>query len=174
MEFCLSDERPLHCCSHDPALLCKQRQQQDVQPDENDEDRGTVVILHIYDIAQTSFALWANTVLHKLGLGVYHVAVELHGSEYSFSGDGVYCGDPGRSKKYRYRGWVYMGDIGLTFKDVNEIINDLQNEWRPKQYDPLRRNCIHFCDVVCCRIGVGHLPKWIMRFTGPGTSKITM
>ena len=47
-------------------------------------------------------------------------------------------------------------------------VAELQAQWPGESYDLLHRNCVHFCDALCVRLGVGPLPGWVNRFAHGG------
>ncbi|CAE7560924.1 unnamed protein product [Symbiodinium pilosum] len=43
-------------------------------------------------------------------------------------------------------------------------------EYQGRDYDTLRRNCCHFCEDLCQRLGVSKLPDWVYRLARIGAA----
>ncbi|KAE8719722.1 putative receptor-like protein kinase [Hibiscus syriacus] len=54
----------------------------------------------------------------------------------------------------------------------NQILQELSREWPGSSYDLLSKNCNHFCDEFCERLGVQKLPGWVNRFANAGDAAI--
>merc|ERR1712196_431310 len=57
---------------------------------------------------------------------------------------------------------------------IATIISNLIEEYPGEDYDLLRRNCCHFADDFCRRLGVGGIPGWIHRLARVGAGVATM
>jgi len=131
--------------------------------------QATAVCLHIYDVAGHGPARRINGVLHKLGTGAFHSGVEVLGQEWSFScearqaGDstGVFCCEPRGCDAHAYREAVPMGHTELSEPEIRALLREMAAEWRAEDYDLFRRNCCHFSDQLCQRLGVGPVPRWV-------------
>lgn len=82
--------------------------------------------------------------------------------EWSFgfceSGSGVFSCPIGKNPMYTYRERIVLGETECGIAAVNRILRELSREWPGHSYDLLSRNCNHFCDVLCERLGVPKLP----------------
>ena len=82
--------------------------------------------------------------------------------EWSFGfcedGSGVFSCPNGKNPMYTYRENIVLGQTGLSISEVNRILRELSREWQGNRYDLLSRNCNHFCDAFCERLGVPKLP----------------
>ncbi|KAG0581635.1 hypothetical protein KC19_4G267500 [Ceratodon purpureus] len=140
----------------------------------------TEVILHVYDVTN-SMNVRANSAI--LGLnrfmrggigigGIFHGAVEVYNKEWSFgyceSGSGVFSCQPKRNPMYTYRESLSLGRTELTRMEVEDVVQELSREWPGVSYDLLSRNCNHFCDSLCVRLGVQRVPLWVNRFANAG------
>lgn len=74
---------------------------------------------------------------------------------------GVSVSAPRNHRYYQYRQTVPMGRTMMTRKEVEQALMAMQSEWSGSDYDFLSKNCGSFCDDLCVRLGVGHLPRWI-------------
>ncbi|KAF8727936.1 hypothetical protein HU200_018504 [Digitaria exilis] len=82
--------------------------------------------------------------------------------EWSFgfceTGSGVFSCPVGKNPMYTYRERIVLGETECSIATVNRILRELSREWPGHSYDLLSRNCNHFCDVLCDRLGVPKLP----------------
>ncbi|GAA0169396.1 hypothetical protein Leryth_020296 [Lithospermum erythrorhizon] len=139
------------------------------------------VILHIYDVTnsgsdQTNTTIMQINKIFKDGIGIggiFHSAVQVFGAdEWSFG----YCEDntgvfscPARENPlYTYRESLVLGKTDCSLLKVNQILRELSKEWPGRCYDLLSKNCNHFCDEFCERLGVPKLPGWVNRFAHAG------
>lgn len=51
-----------------------------------------------------------------------------------------------------------------------EILEAMRHDWRGPDYDLLKRNCTHFSDEFCHRLGLGRVPKWVMNLSAAGVT----
>merc|ERR1719230_1514234 len=56
----------------------------------------------------------------------------------------------------------------LTPEQVGSVISGLLEEYPGHDYDLLHRNCCHFADEFCRRLGVGGIPSWLHRLARLG------
>jgi len=121
------------------------------------------VTLHIYDLGTHGGMHMLNSVLRRLGSGMVHCGVEIHGLEWSFSGsDGVfYCG-PKECEGHTFSDSHAMGITFTTKRELARVIEVLEKKWPVAGYDILHRNCCHFSNALCLMLGVGSIPSWVM------------
>jgi len=137
-------------------------------------DDGIPVILHIYTASKSGSIQRVNRFTKDIvdAGGVFHGGVEVLGKEYSFgwtpSGTGVYSTPPGENEMHEYREAIRMGRTSLTKKEVTKILKTMAQDWTGDSYDLIRKNCCHFCEAFCSRLGVGGLPAWVNRFANTG------
>lgn len=141
---------------------------------------GTVVRLHVYDVSQQSGIQRLNSVLApaltgplKLG-GVFHAGVEVNGIEWSYgyqpqeSRCGVCSCLPTRHDQHNFRETIVLRETRLSADKIADVISQLIEEYPGNDYDLLRRNCCHFADDFCIRLGVGSIPGWVHRLARIG------
>ncbi|KAJ4834228.1 hypothetical protein Tsubulata_018369 [Turnera subulata] len=141
----------------------------------------TEVILHIYDVTNSGSDKTNNTIMQinkifkdGIGLGgIFHSAVQVYGDdEWSFGfcehGTGVFSCPSGRNPMYTYREKIVLGKTNFSIFKVNQILRELSREWPGTSYDLLSKNCNHFCDEFCEKLGVPKLPGWVNRFANAG------
>lgn len=87
---------------------------------------------------------------------------QVYNKEWSFgyceNGSGVFHCQPKRNPMYTYRESISLGRTELTRMRVEAVVEDLSREWPGDSYDLLSRNCNHFCDAFCVRLGVERAP----------------
>ncbi|KAK9914312.1 hypothetical protein M0R45_038098 [Rubus argutus] len=141
----------------------------------------TEVVLHIYDVTNSGSDKTNSTIMQinkifkdGIGLGgIFHSAVQVYGEdEWSFGfceqGSGVFSCPSGKNPMYTYRESIVLGTTDCSIFKVNQILRELSREWPGFCYDLLSKNCNHFCDELCERLGVPKLPGWVNRFAHAG------
>ncbi|KAL3568527.1 hypothetical protein D5086_031178 [Populus alba] len=83
-------------------------------------------------------------------------------------GTGVFSCPSGKNPMYTYREKIVLGKTSFSIFKVNQILRELSREWPGSDYDLLAKNCNHFCDEFCERLGVPKLPGWVNRFANAG------
>ncbi|KAM5557422.1 hypothetical protein ABKV19_024680 [Rosa sericea] len=139
------------------------------------------VVLHIYDVTNSGSDKTNSTIMQinkifkdGIGLGgIFHSAVQVYGEdEWSFGfceqGSGVFSCPSGKNPMYTYRECIVLGTTDCSIFKVNQILRELSREWPGFTYDLLSKNCNHFCDELCERLGVPKLPGWVNRFAHAG------
>uniref|UniRef100_A0A1J3CC15 DeSI-like protein n=4 Tax=Noccaea caerulescens TaxID=107243 RepID=A0A1J3CC15_NOCCA len=143
------------------------------------------VVLHIYDVTNSGSEKTNNTILQinrffkdGIGLGgIFHSAIQVHEDDewsygYCEQGTGVFSCPSGKNPMYTYREKIVLGKTDCTIFMVNQILRELSKEWPGHTYDLLSKNCNHFCDVLCERLGVPKLPGWVNRFAHAGDTAL--
>lgn len=140
---------------------------------------GLDVNLHIYDVSREASIQRLNAFLAnrmcplKLG-GVFHAGVEVDGAEWSFGrtddpqASGVTRVDPKCDPEHHFRETVPLQQTSLSSPQVQALLGQLRLEYPGGEYDLLRRNCCHFADDFCQRLGVGRIPGWVYRLARIG------
>mmetsp|Transcript_22723 Transcript_22723/g.51981 ORF Transcript_22723/g.51981 Transcript_22723/m.51981 type:complete len:257 (+) Transcript_22723:67-837(+) len=137
---------------------------------------AAAVTLHIYDVGTSPEINILNRLLRPLGTGVFHCGVEVFGREWSYSdttsgiGTGVFSCRPRLCEGHHYCESVRMGKSPTPEDEVEELLNMLSEHWLVVEYDTLTKNCCHFCNELCLRLGVGGIPKWVMNLAGAGAA----
>ncbi|PUZ43095.1 hypothetical protein GQ55_9G634400 [Panicum hallii var. hallii] len=139
------------------------------------------VVLHVYDVTKTGSEKTDNTVrkinrFFKDGIGVggiFHSAVQVYGEEeWSFGlcyrGTGVFCCPVRQNPMYTFRESIVLGVTSFSNSEVNQILIQLSHEWPGCSYDLLSRNCNHFTNAFCQKLGARKIPGWVNRFANAG------
>lgn len=145
------------------------------------------VVLHVYDVTNSGSEKTNNTILQinrifkdRIGLGgVFHSAVQVYGEEewsfgYCENGTGVFSCPPGKNPMYTYRECIILGETNCSILKVNQILRELRREWPGDAYDLLSKNCNHFCNAFCERLGVPKVPGWVNRFANAGDAAMVV
>mmetsp|Transcript_80578 Transcript_80578/g.159566 ORF Transcript_80578/g.159566 Transcript_80578/m.159566 type:complete len:315 (-) Transcript_80578:60-1004(-) len=138
--------------------------------------QSTPVTLHVYNIGTASVGRALNRILKPLGTGAFHCGVEVYGCEWSYSdtttglGDGVFASRPRCCSGHDYSESVEMGSVTMTAVEVARLIQLLKKEWPVHEYNTLKRNCCHWSNEFCQRLGLGSIPNWVMNLAGAGAA----
>ncbi|CAL9226832.1 unnamed protein product [Arabidopsis halleri] len=145
----------------------------------------TEVVLHIYDVTNSGSEKTNNTIVQinrffkdGIGLGgIFHSAIQVYGGDewsygYCEQGTGVFSCPSGKNPMYTYREKIVLGKTDCTIFMVNQMLRELSREWPGHTYDLLSKNCNHFCDVLCDRLGVPKIPGWVNRFANAGDTAL--
>jgi len=134
------------------------------------------VVLHIYDVSTDQRVQRVNEALRAVGArsGAFHAGVEVYGKEWCYGyvafGTGVsYC-TPKCNVSHRYRESIVMGVCTFKPEEVADIIRQMQKDWPGDDYDLLSRNCCHFTDALCRKLGVGSIPAWVTELATAGAT----
>lgn len=143
------------------------------EPSNSASEPGLPVYVHVYDITHEDRIERLNSVLAprlcpwKLG-GLFHVGVEVNGKEWSFGycslpGTGV-CGLPPRTHpSHHFRETICLARTQHSEETIVGILKAMSSEYQGSEYTLLQRNCLHFADDLCQRLGVGGVPAWVQR-----------
>ncbi|KAH9603497.1 hypothetical protein KSS87_010013 [Heliosperma pusillum] len=127
--------------------------------------------LEAFAIVVVNCDLW----LSLLGM-VYYDIVVYGDDEWSFGfceqGTGVFSCPSTKNPMYTYREKIVLGQTNQSIFKVNQILRELSREWPGVSYDLLSRNCNHFCDELCEKLGVPKLPGWVNRFANAGDTAV--
>ncbi|KAK5584617.1 hypothetical protein RB653_006231 [Dictyostelium firmibasis] len=126
------------------------------------------VYLNIYDLHPI------NNIGHCLGVGLFHSAVEINGNEIGFSGhewsfSGVYEIKPKTATGVVFRESLYMGDITLSERQLQSIIDNISEDFPGKSYHPLKKNCNTFSNEFIKRLLNKEIPNYVNRLAFIGT-----
>jgi len=142
-----------------------------------DPSTAVPVELHVYNIGTSGRGGCINRLLRPLGTGAFHCGVEVYNTEWSFSdttsrkeATGVFKCMPRQCKGHTYCESVLMGRTSCSEAEVLAIMDLLQTDWQVEEYDLLRRNCCHFSDELCWRLGVGAIPAWVTNLAASAAS----
>ena len=158
---------------------------------EMDDENGTRVVLHVYNVQKTLGGL--NKGLRSLiGGGAFHGGVVVYFKEFSpveFSFGSAPEGETGvffvepkgvHPDPFDFKEALEMGHTKLTHDEILKIVDELQDmngKWTGPSYNVVRHNCCHFSEEFLKRLGVPrpfpkctwfeeqHFSQFIMTFT---------
>eukprot|EP00439_Symbiodinium_sp_Y106_P085156 s33_g27.t1 len=156
-----------------------------------------LVFLNIYNLGKSNAVQSLNGIFKNVGLGAFHCAVQVFGTEWSYGGwpegspcdrhdTGVWSCLPRMSVSHTFHEApvqvkpqvlallsceaVVMGSVTISEEELVELICSLMQEWPMSEYDLLNKNCCHFCEELCELLGVGPLPSRVKKLAGLGST----
>ncbi|EIE25303.1 DUF862-domain-containing protein [Coccomyxa subellipsoidea C-169] len=126
---------------------------------------GAPVTVNVYDLHDNSWIYWC-------GIGIFHSGIEVHGVEYAYGGheydmSGVFATNPRDAPgPVVWRESVVVGETDMDAHEVQEVVQQLGNEYRGNAYHLLERNCNHFSDELAFKLTGNHAPPWVNRLAG--------
>eukprot|EP00929_Paragymnodinium_shiwhaense_P002802 TRINITY_DN103097_c0_g1_i1.p1 TRINITY_DN103097_c0_g1~~TRINITY_DN103097_c0_g1_i1.p1 ORF type:complete len:425 (-),score=58.47 TRINITY_DN103097_c0_g1_i1:198-1472(-) len=132
---------------------------------------SSAVSINVYHVSKSEVVEAYNRMAGDLGIGgVFHVAVQLRGVEWSFGygeqGSGVTSRRPHKDPFHTFYKSVELGVTAVTSNEFNDIIRRVAEDWTGPSYHFLRRNCCHFAQELVQLLGCGPLPGWISELGG--------
>lgn len=109
--------------------------------------------------------------------GAFHTGVEVYGKEWSYgmtfdNTSGIISHEPAKNADHTFRETLSMGYTRFSPREVGKILEDLKRDWRGRDYHVLTKNCHHFSEVFCARLGVARLPPWINTLAATGADTL--
>lgn len=164
---------------HSDAVAQQQRERRESSKNPEVITGGSPVFVHVYDVSEEEGIQKVNNWLAsknsylKFG-GLFHAGVEVNGLEWSYGMTcektmaGISCILPKSHTVHHYRQTVQLRNTKLTPEEIADLLQVLIEEYPGDDYDLLRRNCCHWADDFCKRIGAGRMPGWIYRLSRVG------
>ena len=119
----------------------------------------STITLNVYDVVDHPF----HYALGKwLSCGIHHSGIQVDGREFAFTLEGIVITEPHRIPRCKLTHRILL-TRNATDAMVQGALTKLQREFTPATYDPLLKNCNHFSDAFCARIGTKHVPPWVNR-----------
>lgn len=142
---------------------------------------STEIILNVYDLSKTTGML-NDAILRKFQLGMYHVGVEVYGTEYSFEHyarrtSGIHKCWPksNKSLRYVYKESLHLGHAAICKRDLEELVDQLQSVWLSDLYHFTHCNCLTFASVFSKAIGAQiDIPLWITNACDVSKSSVAL
>lgn len=135
------------------------------------------VLVRVYDLGKTALTRGFLNQVTK-SYGAYHTGVEVYGREWSFGmtfddwSTGVTWNPPAVNPDHSFRETLSMGYTPLSPEQVWQVIEEMKPVWRGCTYNLLTRNCHHFSDTFCRRLGVGGVPDWVNDLAKTGADTV--
>ena len=131
-------------------------------------NRSHPVLLNVYDLNPL------NKYMRMIGLGMYHSAIEVDGSEISFGGgdrpiggSGISISEPLYKSNYQLMETRFVGVIS-SMSQVDSVIRDLEGTFMADHYHVIYKNCNHFTEEFCYRLLKKHIPSYVNRMAKVG------
>jgi hypothetical protein len=136
------------------------------------------VVLNLYDYSSDALVQGFNDWAHLTGTGAFHAAVEVYGLEWSYcrtgSEDGIYSCMPRENCGHKFRESLPIGVTFMKIWQVEALLHQMGKEWQGEAYHLMWKNCCHFSDDLCQRLGVGPIPDWVNPTLSRQTSPAVM
>lgn len=104
------------------------------------------IILHVYDL---------HSVTKRMGIGTYHLGIEVYAQEIFFSVEGILSCPPGGHLGHIHRETLFIGRTVLPPIEVKRILEELGQEWIGSSYSIIGRNCQTFAVAFVESLGMG-------------------
>eukprot|EP00913_Durusdinium_trenchii_P003976 g3682.t2 len=123
--------------------------------------------LHIYDL-DTVMARLNQTLLRQMGLGAFHVGVEVLGDEWYFRwadtpDSGVVWMRPQAHQVHIYTESVDLGFSKLNESQIRSVLGEMVDQWPANSYHPVKRNCLHFAQAFVVALQCPEpFPEWVL------------
>jgi len=122
------------------------------------------VLLHVYNLSPN--IVTANSLLaFSMDGGVFHVGIEVYGSEFAYGICGVSHLLPRAEEDHVYLCSLNLGETPLTRIQFANMLSEMCGRWGGADYDVLGFNCCCFCSQMLERLNVGPMPVWVDRFS---------
>lgn len=127
------------------------------------------VFVNVYDLHH------ANDYAYYVGIGVFHSGIEIGDKEYSFGGHdfsytGVFDIEPRTACGAKFREAHLLGEIDITPRELQRIVDELSDEFPGNSYHPLTRNCNTFANELCLRLLKVGIPSYVNRLANMGSA----
>lgn len=130
------------------------------------------VYLTLYDLCSHG-----NTLMHAIGLGVYHSGLEVGGLEYTYDNHAGSAGETGLVWHPPYhaapsaagasalplRERLHLGRCPHGVAAAHAILRERVWDWPATAYDIVENNCHHFSAAAALALGVSPIPAWVDR-----------
>jgi len=134
------------------------------------------VVVRVYDLGRTFVTRLHNRLSRDYGM--FHTGVEVYGREWSFGmtldelATGITWCRPAENQDHSFRESIVMGCTSRSPRQVLDIIEQMKAEWRGSSYHVFSRNCHHFSNALCRRLGVGTMPTWVNELADAGAQTV--
>lgn len=122
------------------------------------------VFVHLYDLGAQEVQHWRD---RKINYNPFYTGLEVCGQEWSFGMSmsnriaEVTSNAPRKNPEHKYSLTLAMGYTSLPPREVLRTMDKMEGEWNNNTFNWKTRNCHHFVEALCGRLGVRHLPAWV-------------
>jgi hypothetical protein len=142
----------------------------DVDATQSNILRPDEVLLHVYNMTKVSGGVFSG-LLSTLGMGMYHVGVQVYGKEWTFNprggkyAGGVVMQEPGMHPMYSHYEAVSLGCTTLSEAETRAALHQLEKDWGIESHDEFRRNSVTFAEELCSELRVRPPPAYVSALT---------
>ena len=115
-----------------------------------------------FPLILNTYKLTANILINKIGLDIFHTAIEFEGVEYAFGFlDLPECGIY-EIKPMTFDDGDFVESFLMGYCDRNTFYNlleKLKTEFLGNTYNILKKNCNHFTNDICKKLLKKEIPK---------------
>lgn len=163
------DGRPASGMVHCQMGVDEYHSNESIDLKESNMSVSNEVVLNVYNMSEVSGGVFSG-FLNSLGMGMFHVGVQVYDEEWTFNprgpigcnyGSGVVMQEPGIHPTYSYHESVILGSTKLSEEETKAVIQRLKNEWSIESYHELRRNSVTFAEELCKALGVRPPPSYV-------------
>jgi len=171
-----AEQPPLEECNE--RVQPQSQQQKDaatMTAEEEEELQKRIVKLHVYHTDPfTAFLNHAG--LKYADVPIYHVGVEIYGTEWAFTYfddcwdnphlTGVWPAQvPTQMEGFDYQETILMGPTALNRQDALRVVEKLRTQWPSSSYHLTRHNCLTFARELVEKLGVSEpFPQMLVGF----------
>jgi hypothetical protein len=120
---------------------------------------------------------WRQKLMKDV-LGVYHVGLQVHGTEYGFGNyrapgsrqlggphSGVFSHEPQRPGPHCvFKQSETLGITSASAAQIEDICAAMgSSDWHKHSYNKFNHNCVDFVKVLSMKLGAGEVPAWCYR-----------
>lgn len=144
---------------------------------------GVEVWLNVYDVSQFDSIrhindFFASSESPLKFAGIFHAAVQIYNTEWKYGftacGSGVHCGTPRKDHQHQFKQQIRLPNTLLAPRKIAKVLEELHVQYWGSEYDLLDKNCCHFADELCKRLGCGPIPSWVHRGANMGSNLRTV
>eukprot|EP00747_Dinoflagellata_sp_TGD_P017939 gnl/TRDRNA2_/TRDRNA2_126158_c0_seq3.p1 gnl/TRDRNA2_/TRDRNA2_126158_c0~~gnl/TRDRNA2_/TRDRNA2_126158_c0_seq3.p1 ORF type:complete len:276 (+),score=35.04 gnl/TRDRNA2_/TRDRNA2_126158_c0_seq3:95-922(+) len=137
-----------------------------VPSSDDPNSNGNKVFLNVYDLSSKLVSYNALFTGHLKFGGAFHVGVEVYGTEWYYTREGIVCNKqaPRQHFVHVYNSSLDMGRTAKTPAEVSDLILQYQRHgWVGENYHDLRNNCCNFSNEFCMHLVGQRIPAWVDR-----------
>jgi len=120
----------------------------------------TRVELHYYDISKSLTKYLSPVLLGSSEEGIWHTGIVVWDAEMFYYGT-INVQEPGTSEFGRPTKIVELGGTLRTRVEVDELLDELDEQFQPELYDVFTHNCNHLCDKLSLFLLGRHIPSQV-------------
>ncbi|KAJ8610845.1 hypothetical protein CTAYLR_006464 [Chrysophaeum taylorii] len=128
-----------------------------------------LVTLNVYDFVKQSDS-YSQSLMSFFGLGIHHSGLQIEEMEYTFNSSGIIRMPGLRMPFCRLNESISLGKYWGSKEDIEIILDELADEFRPGSYNIINRNCNHFVETLAYRLIGVSIPSWVNRSANVASS----